>query len=103
MTLDQAHDIACRALGADPRVGKLLESHGDALYSSLLPPGPGNDGQWVELVLLGSGDARFVDDPRGQAVVVARCLINPTTGRSQVIVEAAAEPGGAPATGRDIG
>jgi hypothetical protein len=99
MTLNQAHDIACRALGSDPRVRKLMDLHGDALYSSLLPPRRDTGGQWVELVLLGSGQAKFVDDPRGQSVVLARCLIDPASGHCQVLVEEAAEPGVAPDCG----
>jgi hypothetical protein len=91
MTADQAHDIACLAFGRDTRIRDLLTRYGDALYSSLLPPGPDTGGQWVELVLLGRGEAKYLDDPSGQAVVVAECLINPVSGKSEVLVEETAE------------
>ena len=96
MTGDEAHSIACRTLGDDPRIRALLRTHGDALSSSLCPPSTENGGQWVELVLLGSGEATFVDDPRGSSVLLARCIINPDTGQSQVLIEGSAEPTAAP-------
>ena len=95
MTSDQAHDIARRALGGDARVRDLLARHGDALYLSLVPPESDPGGRWVELVLLGTGEATRVDDPRGQSVVLARCLVDPASGQAEVRVEAAAEPGAA--------
>ena len=96
MTADQAHDIACRALGDDPRIGALLRAHGDALYSSLCPPSDENGWRWIELVQLGGGEASYVDDPRGNSVVVARCIVNPDSGDAQVIIESTAEPDAVP-------
>src|SRR5437899_3285511 len=93
MTANQAHDIACMALGRDPRVRELLARHGDALYSSLLPPSADTNGRWVELVLLGTGEAKYVDDPSGRTVVLAWCRIDPASGQPEVVVKGAAEPG----------
>src|SRR5262245_5649800 len=96
MTADQAHDIACRALGDDPRIRAFLRTHGDALYSSLCPPSNETGWQWVELVQLGVGEATFVDDSRGSYVLLARCIVNPDSGHAQVLIEDTAEPGAAP-------
>jgi hypothetical protein len=41
---------------------------------------------------LGLGEATYVDDPRGSSVVLACWIVNPDTGRTQVLIEAAAEP-----------
>jgi hypothetical protein len=91
MTSDQAHDIACRAMGADSRIQTLLQRHGDALYSSLCPPSEATEGRWVELVLLGVGEATHVDDPCGRSVVLARCIVNPDSGSARVVIEDSAE------------
>jgi hypothetical protein len=87
VTADQAHDIACRALGNDPGVRQLIARHGEALYSSLCAPCDDTGGRWVELVLLGGGEATYVDGPGAKSVVVARCVIDPVSGEAQVVLE----------------
>jgi hypothetical protein len=87
MDPDRAHDIACEAFAADGRVLALLDKHGSGLYSSLTSPSSETGGRWVELLLLGIGDSRFVDDPRGSAIVVARCEVDPESGAYAVTVE----------------
>jgi hypothetical protein len=87
MTSDQAHDIACRVMGGDPRIRALLQAHGDAIYSSLLPPSDETGQQWVELVQLSTGEATYVDDPHGRSIVLARCTVNPESGQAHVVIE----------------
>jgi len=69
------------------------------LYASLCPPSSETGWQWVELVQLGVGEAKYVDDPRGGSVVLARCIVNPESGQAQVLIEDTAEPGAAPDRG----
>jgi hypothetical protein len=86
-------------LGDDARIRALLQAHGDALYSSLCPPSGDTDWQWTELVQLGVGEAKYVDDPRGRSVVLARCIVNPASGHARVLVENSAELDAAPDRG----
>jgi hypothetical protein len=87
MSADEAHDIACRALGDDARIRVLLRVHGGALYSSLCPPSDETGGEWIELVQLAVGDATYLDDPRGRFVVLARCTVNAESGQARVSIE----------------
>ncbi len=86
MTSDEAHARACHAFATNDSVGKLLAVHGNELYSSLRPPSDQTGGQWLELVLLGTGEAKYIDDPTGSSVVVARCYVDPATGKCRVEV-----------------
>ena len=90
MDADRAHNIACKALASDDRVRALLDKHGSDLFMSLVSPSPETMGRWVELVLLGIGDARFIDDARGSTAVVARCEVDPESGACSITVEESA-------------
>lgn len=92
MTSDEAHKIACRALGSDSRIKSLLQTHGNAIYSSLIPPNKENDWNWVELVQLGIGEAAYVDDSRGSSVLLARCIVDPDSGHCRVLIERKVDP-----------
>ena len=87
MNTDEAHAIACTAFGSDHRIQELIAAYGDELYSSLISPSPETDGKYVELVLLGYGNAQFVDDPAGNAQVLARCIIDPISSKCEVLIE----------------
>ena len=85
MTSDEAHDLACKAFGGDSRIYELFKLHGDDLYLSLFHDS--TMGKWVEFLLLGVGDAKYVDDPAGKSVVVAKCIVDPGSGECEVVVE----------------
>lgn len=87
MTSDEAHRLCCRAFASDDRIHQLNEAHGDALYLSLLPPCESTNGKWVELLLLGLGDAQFIDDPAGESYIVAKCTVDPVTHECKVSLE----------------
>jgi len=84
--ITMVHGLAVSAFAVHPGVQAFRSRYGDALYSSLQLP-DGQEEHWRELLLLGQGDAQYVDDPRGSSKLLATCSVHPLTRAFKVTIE----------------
>ena len=63
----------------------VVGSFGEAVLNLQLPDG--QEEHWRELLLLGQGDAQYVDDPRGSSKLLATCSVHPLTRAFKVTIE----------------